>query len=159
MVAARSVFVAPSFVGSLADDDYHDVAFVSGPGGGLVLLRTSWPGTTKQYPDDLSLADHDTHAAAECAAMKGKIGLWSDAHPTQPQEFRHNSTSPPLCDANGCRRSSEPTSGPVVGNSQSHLFEWPGCPYCDAISADYQVPFPSPQAAEAAGHRPAHNCP
>jgi hypothetical protein len=32
-VAARTVFVAPSFIGPLADPDDHDVAFVVGPGG------------------------------------------------------------------------------------------------------------------------------
>jgi hypothetical protein len=39
----------------------------------------------------------------------------------------------------------------VVGNGHSHIFEWLGCPYYDAISPDNRVPFPSPQAAEAAG--------
>jgi hypothetical protein len=104
-------------------------------------------------------ADWEAYAAAECATMKAKTGLWDDPHPVQPQDFRHGTNSPLLFDANGCRRSSEPSTGPVVGNSRSHIFEWPTCPYYSAISPDNQVPFPSPQAAEAAGYRPAHNCP
>ncbi len=90
---------------------------------------------------------------------EAKVGLWGDPHPVQPQDFRHGTNSPLLYDASGCRRSSEPSSGPVLGNGHSHIFEWPGCPYYDAISPDNRVPFPSPQAAETAGYRPAHNCP
>jgi endonuclease YncB( thermonuclease family) len=113
----------------------------------------------KQYEDEQSPSDRQAYAAAECSAMKAKIGLWNDPHPVQPQDFRHGTISPPLLDSNGCRISSEPTSGPVVGSARSHIFEWPGCPYYDAISPDNRVPFPSPQVAEAAGYRPAHNCP
>jgi endonuclease YncB( thermonuclease family) len=113
----------------------------------------------KQYQDEQSPADREAYAAAECAAMKSKLGLWSDPHPVQPQDFRHGTNSSLLLDAKGCRTSSEPTSGAVVGNARSHIFEWPACPYYSNISPDYQVPFPSPQAAEAAGYRPAHNCP
>jgi endonuclease YncB( thermonuclease family) len=113
----------------------------------------------KQYQDEQSPADQEAYAAAECQAMKAKLGFWSDPHPMQPQDFRHGTNSPPLLDGNGCRKSSEPTSGPVEGNSRSHIFEWPGCPYYGAISSSNEVDFPSPQAAEAAGYRPAHNCP
>ena len=113
----------------------------------------------KQYEDEQSPRDPQAYAAAECAAMKSKIGLWSDPHPVQPQDFRHATNSPMLFDAQGCRISSESTSGPVVGSARSHIFEWPGCPYYDTISPGNRVPFPSPQVAEAAGYRPAHNCP
>ena len=113
----------------------------------------------KQYEDEQSPADREAYATAECAAMKAKLGLWSDPHPVQPQDFRHGTNSALLLDPKGCRTSSEPTSGPVVGNSRSHIFEWPGCSYYSDISPDNRVPFPSPQAAEASGYRPAHNCP
>jgi endonuclease YncB( thermonuclease family) len=113
----------------------------------------------KQYEDEQSPADRVSYAAAECAAMKAKIGLWSDPHPVQPQDFRHGTQSPLLLDANGCRTSSEPVSGQVIGNARSHIFEWPGCPYYSDISPANRIPFTSPQAAEAAGYRPAHNCP
>jgi endonuclease YncB( thermonuclease family) len=113
----------------------------------------------KQYQDEQSPTDREAYAAAECSAMKAKVGLWSDPHPIQPQDFRHGTNSPLLLDPKGCRMSSEPASSPVVGNSRSHIFEWPGCPYYADISPDNRVPFASPQAAEAAGYRPAHNCP
>ena len=37
----------------------------------------------KQYQDEQSPADRDGYAAAECSAMKAKLGLWSDPHPMQ----------------------------------------------------------------------------
>ncbi len=113
----------------------------------------------KQYQDEQSPEDRLAYAAAECAAMKAKLGLWSNAHPMQPQDFRHGTNSAVLLDGNGCRKSSEPTTGAVVGNSRSHIFEWPGCPYYSEISLNHRVPFTTPEAAEAAGYRPAHNCP
>jgi endonuclease YncB( thermonuclease family) len=113
----------------------------------------------KQYEDEQCPTDREAYASAECSAMKGKVGLWTDPHPVQPQDFRHSTNSPLLYDKNGCRVSSEPTTGPVRGNARSHIFEWPGCPYYEAISPDNRVPFASSQSAEAAGYRPAHNCP
>jgi endonuclease YncB( thermonuclease family) len=113
----------------------------------------------KQYQDEQSPADRAAYSAAECAVMKAKIGLWSQPNPEQPQDFRHGTHSGLLFGPDGCRISSEPTSGAVVGNARSHIFEWPGCPYYSSISPDNQVSFQTAQAAEAAGYRPAHNCP
>jgi phosphatidylserine/phosphatidylglycerophosphate/cardiolipin synthase-like enzyme len=49
--------------------------------------------------------------------------------------------------------------GVVRGNKRSHIYQWPGCSSYDKISAQNRVEFPSAQTAEAAGYRPAHNCP
>lgn len=49
--------------------------------------------------------------------------------------------------------------GPVRGNRRSMIYQWPGCPYYDAIFEGNRTEFPSAQAAEAAGYRPAKNCP
>lgn len=113
----------------------------------------------KQYQDEQSAEDRAKYATEECAAMKARLGLWSDPHPVQPQDFRHSTNSPLLYDGNGCRTSSEPSSGAVVGNIRSHIFEWPACPSYSAISDANRVSFSSPQAAESAGYRPAHSCP
>ena len=50
-------------------------------------------------------------------------------------------------------------AGPIVGNRRSMIYEWPGCPYYDKIAPRNRVSFPNAQAAEAAGYRPAKNCP
>jgi endonuclease YncB( thermonuclease family) len=125
----------------------------------LDMVKAGMAWHYKQYQDEQSAPDRASYATAECTAMKERVGLWSDPHPIQPQDFRHGTNSALLLDANGCRISSEPTTGPVVGNERSHIFEWPQCPYYGSISPDNRVPFASPQAAEAAGYRPAHNCP
>jgi phospholipase D len=50
-------------------------------------------------------------------------------------------------------------AGAVVGNRRSLIYQWPGCRYYDQIAPRNRVVFPSSQAAEAAGYRPAKNCP
>ena len=50
-------------------------------------------------------------------------------------------------------------AGPIVGNRRSMIYEWPGCPYYDKIAPHNRAGFPNAQAAEAAGYRPAKNCP
>jgi endonuclease YncB( thermonuclease family) len=125
----------------------------------LDQVKTGAAWHYKQYQDEQSPADRAAYAVAECNAMKTKIGLWGQPSPEQPQDFRHGTHSGLLFGPDGCRISSEPTSGAVVGNARSHIFEWPACPYYSSISPDNLVPFQSPQVDEAAVYRPAHNCP
>ena len=47
----------------------------------------------------------------------------------------------------------------VVGNRRSMIYQWRGCRYFDQIARRNRVEFPDAQAAEAAGYRPANNCP
>jgi hypothetical protein len=49
--------------------------------------------------------------------------------------------------------------GSVRGNRRSHIYQWPACSGYDMIGEQNHVEFPSAQAAETAGYRPAHNCP
>jgi phosphatidylserine/phosphatidylglycerophosphate/cardiolipin synthase-like enzyme len=49
-------------------------------------------------------------------------------------------------------------NGPIVGNRHSRIYEWPGCPAYDKVSAANRVEFLSAQAAEQAGYRAARNC-
>jgi phosphatidylserine/phosphatidylglycerophosphate/cardiolipin synthase-like enzyme len=53
----------------------------------------------------------------------------------------------------------ESPSGVVAGNRKSHVYRPPGCPGSETIAARNRVEFPNVQAAQAAGYRPAHNCP
>lgn len=50
------------------------------------------------------------------------------------------------------------TNGPILGNRRSRIYEWPGCPAYDKISAANRVEFLNAQAAEQAGYRAARNC-
>ncbi len=49
-------------------------------------------------------------------------------------------------------------NGPIVGNRRSRIYEWPGCPAYDKVSATNRVEFLNAQAAEQAGYRAARNC-
>lgn len=49
--------------------------------------------------------------------------------------------------------------GKVTGNRRTHIYHRPGCPGFEMIAAKNRVEFANAQTAEAAGYRPAHNCP
>lgn len=57
------------------------------------------------------------------------------------------------------KNESDPSVGPVRANRKTRIYEWPGCPYYKKISPRNTVEFGNSQAAEAAGYRPARNCP
>jgi endonuclease YncB( thermonuclease family) len=77
----------------------------------------------KQYLYSQTPGDRQAYAAAEDAARESRLGLWSDAHPVQPQDFRHGSQSPLCLDSSNHRiaRSAQ-YQGPVRGNLRSHIY-------------------------------------
>jgi len=98
------------------------------------------------------LVIHDPALAAEYtqnwnihAARSRPLNASASTGSTQPQTASANAAGVP--------------KGPVRGNRRSMIYQWPGCPYYDAISEGNRAEFPSAQAAEAAGYRPAKNCP
>ncbi|GEM_PF-924528 len=114
----------------------------------------------KQYQSEEAPADRAAYAAAEDAARHAHLGLWSDAHPVMPQDYRHGTHSRLCFDSSDHRVDcGEPYQGPVRGNRRSLLYDRPDCPNYDDISPANRVEFPSVQAAEAAGYKAAHNCP
>lgn len=114
----------------------------------------------KQYQRLQSATDRAAYGAAEDAARRARLGLWADAEPMQPQDFRHGTRSE-LCLDNHDHRiaCSEAYDGPVRGNMRSHIYHWPGCPNYDDIAEHNRVEFPNAIAAEQAGYRAARNCP
>ena len=57
------------------------------------------------------------------------------------------------------RHDAENRTDVVTGNRKSHIYRWEGCPGSRTIAPRNRVEFPNAQAAQAAGYRPAHNCP
>jgi endonuclease YncB( thermonuclease family) len=114
----------------------------------------------KQYQRLQSATDRAAYGAAEDAARRARLGLWADAGPMQPQDFRHGTRSE-LCLDNHDHRiaCSETYDGPVRGNMRSNIYHWPGCPNYDDIAEHNRVEFPNAIAAEQAGYRAARNCP
>lgn len=65
------------------------VVLVDGQDAGLELIRSGLAWHYKQYQREQSPADRERYGAAEEAARAERIGLWSDAEPTPPWEWRH----------------------------------------------------------------------
>ncbi len=57
------------------------------------------------------------------------------------------------------RSSGVVTGGAVTGNRRSHVYRPPGCPGLATIAVRNRIEFPTALAAQAAGYRPARNCP
>jgi phosphatidylserine/phosphatidylglycerophosphate/cardiolipin synthase-like enzyme len=93
---------------------------------------------------DLALAAEYTQNWNARAARSRPLNGSASAEPAQPQMAAASAAMP---------------KGPVRGNRHSMIYEWPGCPYYDAISQRNRVEFSNAHAAEAAGYRPAKNCP
>jgi endonuclease YncB( thermonuclease family) len=113
----------------------------------------------KQFENEQSPQDRASYAAAEDTARAAHAGLWADAHPVAPWDFRHGKETK-LCFDRADHRveCSASYQGPVRGNRRRLIYEWPGCPYYDQIGAKNRVEFPDVAAAVAAGFRPARNC-
>jgi hypothetical protein len=102
----------------------------------------------RQYSDDVTLR------ALETWAREGRRGLWQQASPQPPWEFRH----PPRGDSQP-PPAAPPADGAVIGNRNSGVYHAPGCPSRDRVSPENRKVFDSVTAAEQAGYQRAGNCP
>ena len=59
----------------------------------LVQIKRGLAWHYKQYQREQSPADRQSYAAAEVEARAAKLGLWRDAAPLPPWEFRRNGKS------------------------------------------------------------------
>jgi endonuclease YncB( thermonuclease family) len=60
---------------------------------GLLQIESGLAWHYKQYEKEQSAADRKTYAEAEIRAREQKRGLWMDAHPVPPWEWRHHGRS------------------------------------------------------------------
>lgn len=104
---------------------------------GLALVRAGLAWHYRQYSNDPKLI------AAERAAREARIGLWSQANPTPPWEYRR-----PVLLAS--------SEGPFHGNIRSKVFHRPGCRNYDCKNCTRV--FAAREEAIAAGYRPAGDC-
>ena len=108
----------------------------------------------RAYQAELPANVAAVYGLAETRARQEKRGLWADAEPTPPWDFRRGKTAK----APGA---TPPTtaSGPIVGNRNSKIYHLPNCPDYNKVSERNRVPFRTQAEAEAAGYRKARNCP
>jgi micrococcal nuclease len=129
--------------GSVADEYGRLIARVRVDGRdlSLALVRAGLAWHFKRYSSDLALAQ------AEDAARQARRGLWAQASPLAPWDFRaQKRESAPR----------EPAADGYVGNVRSRLFHAAGCK--NARCANCTVRFATREAALAAGYRPAGCC-
>ena len=62
---------------------------LAGMDSNLVQIKRGLAWHYKQYEREQSHADRQSYAAAEAEAREAKLGLWRDAKPMPPWEFRH----------------------------------------------------------------------
>jgi len=110
----------------------------------------------RQYANELSEPDRKSYEAAESEAKTAKRGLWKDANPTAPWEFRH--PGKPISDTDGAGSSAQ-ASGQIIGNKRSRIYHLSNCPDYSRVSEANREYFKTAEEAEHAGYRKARNCP
>jgi len=105
----------------------------------------------KKYADEQEPKDRETYARAEEQARAAKLGLWQDANPTPPGDYR--------VAVKVARWGPPPPEGTIIGNRQSKKYHRPDCPGYRDMAEKNRVFFKSVEEAEAAGYKRAGNCP
>lgn len=62
---------------------------VNGRDANLKQLESGLAWHYKKYADEQPVADRQSYAAAEVSAQQRRQGLWQDANPVPPWDFRH----------------------------------------------------------------------
>ena len=107
------------------------------------------------YAAELNREDATAYGKAEAQARYEKRGLWADASPVPPWDFRRGKTAK----ASGSKPPAVVVVGPIVGNRDSKIYHLPHCPDYLKVSERNRVPFVTEAEAQAAGYRKARNCP
>jgi micrococcal nuclease len=127
---------------------------VDGRDVGLEMIRAGCAWHYRQYSDDAG------YAAAEVEARRARRGLWQDAAPVAPWNYRRPQKSPAQPPASqrlvGGARAAETATATASGtfhfNVSSRVFHAVGCSYCECRNCT--AVFATRDAAEAAGFRP-----
>jgi endonuclease YncB( thermonuclease family) len=67
-----------------------------------------------------------TLAQLEAETRAAKRGLWADAHPVPPWEWRKGQRASST--AASAPAAVSPTADAIIGNRRSKVYHWPGCP-------------------------------
>jgi endonuclease YncB( thermonuclease family) len=127
---------------------------IDGHDAGLEQIRAGLAWHFKQYERDQSQEDRRIYNQAEEGARREKRGLWRDAAPVPPWNFRHpNAPARPQA-----QQSQSKSVGEVRGNKNSRIYHTPECKDYDRIAPQNRVIFQSEDEAKKAGFRKARNC-
>ena len=130
----------------------------------LEQLKAGLAWYYRQYAGDVPEIERAQYETAETEAKEGKRGLWQQARPVPPWEFRHpeqadtvataSVTSPGAATATGQR-----TAERIIGNQNSGIYHLPNCPDYSRVSERNREYFDTEANAVKAGFRKARNCP
>ena len=117
----------------------------------------------KEYQNEQSPEDRKLYAEAEQEARRARKGLWQDNSPQAPWNYRHAGRgdvppAQPQADKGNPPGTAASANGSIIGNKQSKIYHWPGCPNYKDISPQNREYFKTREEAERAGYRPAKNC-
>ena len=115
----------------------------------LVQAGYAWHDT-RYAPQDKRLAQLEAEARAT------QRGLWAEANPVPPWEWRQGQRQPASAKEPQNAASSQAV---IISNRLRKVYHWPGCPEYDKVSKRNRVVFQDREAAEQAGYQPAENCP
>lgn len=142
----------------------------------LEQLKSGMAWYYRAYERDVAAADRKPYADAEAGARVARSGLWSEANPVAPWDFRRSGrTNRAAGNQESSKRATEAspmlfppddrqlpfgtsTAGKVIGNKNSKKYHLPGCPGYNQTAEKNRVYFKTPQEAEAAGYTKAGNC-
>jgi endonuclease YncB( thermonuclease family) len=100
-----------------------------------------------------------TLAQLEAEARTAKRGLWADAQPVPPWQWRKTKHGAPITGAGAASGSASAEANEVHGNKHSHVYRVPGCKGYASMNPASVVPFATEAEAQQAGYRKAKNCP
>jgi hypothetical protein len=109
----------------------------------------------RAYARELSPQDPAAYERAESDAKAVKHGLWADASPIPPWDFRRGGRT---SKAPGATLPT-PATGAIIGNRNSMIYHLPACPDYNKVAERNRVPFKTEAEAVKAGYRKARNCP
>jgi endonuclease YncB( thermonuclease family) len=138
-----------------------DVRLPDGRSLNQEVVRAGYAWWFRRYSRDASLA------ALESEARTARRGLWADAAPIAPWDWRQAQREGPTGSPAMTFMAPTPAptprvtmaSGPVIGNRRSRVYHRPDCPDYADVASQNRVPFGSASEAENAGYRLARNCP
>jgi micrococcal nuclease len=105
---------------------------------------------------DTRYAPHDKRLAQlQAEARAAQRGLWADANPVPPWDWRQGQQPPASAEVPQGAASSQDV---IIGNRRGKIYYWLGCPEYNKVSRRNRVVFQDREAAEQAGYRPAENC-
>lgn len=136
------------------------VIFVEGKDINLEQIKAGLAWYYRKYESNVDPARRTVYADAETEAQQARRGLWSEAAPEAPWDYRvrQRTDDEPATVTPTPAMPTPVMSGRIIGNRNSNIYHRPDCPDYNSVSERNRVYFKTEQAAQAAGFRRAINC-